>query len=220
SFTVSDETLREAGALARELGVGVHVHIAEDAADVEDAKRRGYVGVLERLVELDALPKGSILAHGVHLSKSQVRRADEAGHWFVQNPRSNEGNRVGYAATLAASEHVALGTDGYPANMGDELAALARLAGANDDPIDTGGRRSRADAGRALAEQLWGQPMSEDVVQDDDGSAPGKIVQVVQVVVDGTAVVEDGKLVRADLEEIRADAKAQAAPLWERMNAL
>ena len=30
SFTVSDETIREAGALARELGTVVHVHVAED----------------------------------------------------------------------------------------------------------------------------------------------------------------------------------------------
>ena len=34
SFTVSDETLDEAGALARELRTVVHVHVAEDRADV------------------------------------------------------------------------------------------------------------------------------------------------------------------------------------------
>ena len=44
SFTLGDETIREAGALADELGVPVHVHVAEDRADVEDAKRRGYSG--------------------------------------------------------------------------------------------------------------------------------------------------------------------------------
>ena len=37
SFTVSDETLREAAALCRELDSVVHVHLAEDRADVEDA---------------------------------------------------------------------------------------------------------------------------------------------------------------------------------------
>ena len=37
-------------------------------ADVDDARRRGYAGPLERLMALDALPAGSILAHGVHLS--------------------------------------------------------------------------------------------------------------------------------------------------------
>ena len=81
----------------------MHVHVAEDGADVEDARRRGYAGPLERLMALDALPPGSILAHGVHLSADQVRRAAAAGSWFVHNPRSNEGNRVGYAAALSAT---------------------------------------------------------------------------------------------------------------------
>ena len=46
SFTVSDETIREAGALCRELGTVLHVHLAEDGADVDDARRRGYAGPL------------------------------------------------------------------------------------------------------------------------------------------------------------------------------
>ena len=79
SFTVSDETARAAGALARELDTVVHVHVAEDQADVDDARRRGYAGPLERLLALDALPEGSILAHGVHLSRDQARRAGDAG---------------------------------------------------------------------------------------------------------------------------------------------
>ena len=130
SFTISDETALEAGALARELGTVVHVHVAEDQADVDDARRRGYPGPLERLLALDALPEGSILAHGVRLSRDEVRRAADAGCWFVHNPRSNEGNRVGYASALAAAQRVALGTDGWDARHG-------------------GGRRGAAPPGRA-----------------------------------------------------------------------
>ncbi len=95
SFTVSDDTIRAAGRLCRDLGTVLHVHLAEDSSDVEDARRRGYPGPLERLLDLDALPPGSILAHGVHLSADQVRRAMDAGCWIVQNPRSNRHNRVG-----------------------------------------------------------------------------------------------------------------------------
>src|SRR5450830_1738765 len=64
SFTVSDDTIREAGDLCRELGTVVHVHVAEDGADIDDAIRRGYRGPVERLHALGALPAGSILAHG------------------------------------------------------------------------------------------------------------------------------------------------------------
>ena len=142
SFTVSDDTVREAGALARELGTVVHVHVAEDQADVDDARRRGYAGPLERLLALDALPPGSILAHGVRLSRDQVRLAADAGCWFVHNPRSNEGNRVGYAAALSATRCVALGVDGWDPDMAAEDAALRRLAEQNGD-AGVGGRLAR-----------------------------------------------------------------------------
>ncbi|MCA1482067.1 amidohydrolase family protein, partial [Bradyrhizobium sp. NBAIM08] len=87
SFTVSDETIRAAGRLAEDLGTVVHVHVAEDAADVADALERGYPGPMERLERLGALPRGSILAHGVHLDAGQARRCAELGCWLVHNPR-------------------------------------------------------------------------------------------------------------------------------------
>ena len=73
SFTVSDETRARGRRPVPALGTVMHVHLAEDVADVDDAQARGYAGPLERLLELGALPPGSILAHGVHLSPDQVR---------------------------------------------------------------------------------------------------------------------------------------------------
>lgn len=123
-FTVSDETLVEAGELARAHGTVVHLHVAEDRVDVEDARRRGDPGVVARLVRLDALPAGSILAHGVHLDEAEVAAAAERGAWFVQNPRSNRQNGVGYPRALRATSRVALGTDGFPSDPVAELGAL------------------------------------------------------------------------------------------------
>ncbi len=100
SFTVSDETGRAAGALARELGVGVHVHVAEDAADVADAQARGYEGPLERLLQAGRPARGlAPRARRAPDAGAGARRPTTAGLWLVQNPRSNEGNRVGYAAS-------------------------------------------------------------------------------------------------------------------------
>ncbi|MEK7667309.1 MAG: amidohydrolase family protein, partial [Gemmatimonadota bacterium] len=165
SFTVSDETVREAGALCRELGTVLHVHLAEDRADVTDAERRGWPGPLERLVALDALPRGSILAHGVHLTAGQVREAERLGCWLVQNPRSNRGNRVGYPSALRASGQVALGTDGYPSDLDAEHAALrAEARGHGDDLVKA---ERRADAGRALlAERFGEEPRAQAVPLD------------------------------------------------------
>lgn len=214
SFTVSDDTIAEVGALARELDVPVHVHVAEDRADVDDARRRGYAGPLQRLLELGALPAGSVLAHGVHLDRAEVEAAAAAGLWLVQNPRSNEGNRVGYPRALSASHLVALGTDGYPADMAVEAAALARLARAHGD--DRSGERPAGGLGIAIQRFDLDFPPVPAV-----GGAGDLVVraggQVRQVYVAGRPVVDDGGLVTADLAEIRAHAAEQAARLWRRM---
>ncbi|MFZ5443153.1 MAG: amidohydrolase family protein [Myxococcota bacterium] len=210
SFTVSDETVREAGELARRLAVPMHVHVAEDGADVLDANQRGYEGPLERLMKLGALPHGSIVAHGVHLDEAQVRAAAHAGLWFVQNPRSNEGNKVGYAKSLRASERVALGTDGWPADMRLEADALFRLGLAHGDGGDV--LVARRDAGHALASSLFGP------LDDWTAGKPGEPPR--HVAVAGRLVVRDGVLQTADLEELRAKAHEAARGLWARMESL
>jgi cytosine/adenosine deaminase-related metal-dependent hydrolase len=116
AFTVSDETLRVAGNLCRDLGVPLHVHVAEDAID-----EQGFA----RLLANDALVPGSILAHGVHLREEEVRLAEFVGCWFVQNPRSNRANGVGYPSALRATSRVAIGTDGFPSHMDEEIEALS-----------------------------------------------------------------------------------------------
>ncbi len=165
SFTVSDDTLREAAALCRELGSVVHVHVAEDRADVADAIERGWDGPLERLERLGALPPGSILAHGVHLSEAQVRRVEQLGCWLVQNPRSNLGNRVGYPTALRASERVALGTDGYPSDLQAECAALREEAPRHGDDPTAAQRRLKC-SHALLAERFGGTaPMRAETPQ-------------------------------------------------------
>ncbi len=220
SFTVDDETVRAAGELARELDVGVHVHVAEDGADVADAHERGYAGPFERLRDLGALPRGSILAHGVHLTPEQVRRADELGLWFVQNPRSNEGNRVGYPRALSASGHVALGTDGWPADMRVERAALLRLGRASGD--DDATLAARLGGGFRLASALTGARLLPELA---DGCAADVAIGLPNapprhVLVGGRIVVRDGVLSTGDLDRIRAEARAEAVRLWSRMSAL
>jgi cytosine/adenosine deaminase-related metal-dependent hydrolase len=211
SFTVSDDTIREAGALCREIGAVLHVHVAEDAEDVEDAKQRGYEGPVERLIACGALVPGSILAHGVHLDRAQVSRAADSGCWFVQNPRSNENNEVGYARALAAAGlRVALGTDGFPARMEDEVQAGLRLCRAEGEPESLPAQRLQA--GLRMVEELFGAPPGDEVVVEAG--------RVMQVTIDGREVVRGGRLVSADIAEIRRDAEREAERLWGRMKGL
>jgi cytosine/adenosine deaminase-related metal-dependent hydrolase len=138
AFTVSDETIRAAGKLCRELHVPLHVHVAEDAIDKD-----GFA----RLAANDAIVPGSILAHGVHLQPEEVRRADRLGCWLVQNPRSNRANGVGYASVLRVSSRVVLGTDGFPSDMRAEVAAM-------DESREV--RNQRLAAGDVLADEIFG----------------------------------------------------------------
>ena len=211
SFTVSDDTVRAAGELCRELDSVLHVHMAEAASDVEDACRRRYPGPLERLLALDGLPAGSILAHGVHLDQGQVALAAERELWLVQNPRSNRANGVGYPTALAASRRVAVGTDGYPARMEEEAEALCELAVVHGD--DETSVVHRLVAGHLLAAELLGDGVLEDWVVRDDS-------RVRTVVIDGRTLVEDGRLLSADIDEIRAEAARQAPRVWARMDTL
>jgi len=196
AFTVSDDTLAEAAALARETGTVVHIHVAEDRADVADAKKRGHSGLIDRLEACDALVPGSIFAHGVHLTRGEVERVDAAGIWLVQNPRSNRGNRVGYPAAVGASQRVALGTDGFPANMADERVVLAELAAEHGEPKAVAAARLAGSA--RLFEERMGPAAA---------LAPSRHL--------GEANLDE-----AEAEQIRQDAIDCANTLWKRMKAL
>ena len=187
SFTVSDDTVREAAALCRELGTVLHVHVAEDRADVDDAVRRGWDGPLERLDRLGALPPGSILAHGVHLSEPQVRRAEELGCWLVQNPRSNRGNRVGYRGGAARERTRRARHRRLPVGPRSRTRGLARRCRAAR-------RRSRSGGAAAAA-----GPRAARRALRREGALAAR----------DTAII--------NLDAIRAQAAAEAPRLWSRM---
>ena len=165
-FTVSDDTIAEAADMARELDTVLHLHVAEDKADVADARERGYDGLIDRLQKCNAMLSGSIFAHGIHLDKDEVKSCAEAGIWIVQNPRSNLGNKVGYPLALAESTLVALGTDGYEADMELEAATLHEHASAAGDPMSA--VDMRADASAVLLSTFWdGENPSAGPVPDE-----------------------------------------------------
>lgn len=103
AFTCSDELLESAAGLAEDLGVGVHIHVAEGPDDA-DAGRR-----LEELAR-----ESWLLVHCVNLDR------DVPGT-IVHNPRSNLNNGVGYANPQRRANPIALGTDGIGADMLEEF---------------------------------------------------------------------------------------------------
>lgn len=209
-FTVSDDTIAEAGEECARLGAVLHVHVAEATVDVEDAISRHYAGPLERLIVLRGLPKGSIIAHGVHLTAEQVTLAEEQGCWIVQNPRSNANNKVGYPRTLGRSNHVALGTDGFPSDIRAETAALLAESARHGEQEDL--VRRRPEEGHSLVAMLFGS-VNDACSLAGDG-------HVARLEIDGRVVVHDGELLTGDFQEIRRAAAEAAPALWQRMTEL
>ncbi len=152
-FTLPDKALRQAAQVARDLGVGLHVHVGEDALD-RDA--------LQRLAAADALVPGSVFAHGVHIDPAEVALAAEAGVWWVQNARSNALNAVGFAQLQAAGDRVALGTDGLDGDMLAEGRGLLQHASVAHAPVDVLGRLA---TGQRIVKGLFGEVADVTVLE-------------------------------------------------------
>ncbi len=119
NFTLSDETLKACGDLARDASVGVHIHVAEAIGDEK------LVGepLIDRMERLGALTPGSLLAHCVHLTPGEIQRIYDAGAWTSHQARSNMNNGVGYAPLKHFGAQSVLGTDGIGADMIAEAQA-------------------------------------------------------------------------------------------------
>ncbi len=201
SFTCSDETLQACAGLAADLGVGVHIHVAEGAVDLDAAGR------------LSALAADSwLIVHGVHLDR------DLPGT-LVHNPRSNMNNAVGYANPRRRAGRVALGTDGIGGDMLEEFRLAyvrAREAGLDATPDDAW---AWVGAGWELVPEAAGDTVrwSYDGVDDPWRLAFTPGVHARDVWVDGEQVLRDGQPTRVDAAEVRAKAAEQAERLFRRL---
>jgi putative selenium metabolism protein SsnA len=135
SFTLSQPSLEKCAALGTALGVGFHIHVAEDVCDEDDSQTKFGVRTVERLERSDILGPLSIAAHCVHVNSGEIGRLAGTKTNVVHNARSNMNNAVGVAPVQAmynAGVNVGLGNDGFSMNMLHEMKAaylLPKLAG-------------------------------------------------------------------------------------------
>ncbi len=121
SFTLSEDSMIKLGELVEKYDIGIHIHVAEDKADISDCLENYRSGVVDRLNKHGLLNSKSIYAHGVHLSREEFKKVSKAKTWLIHNPRSNMNNNVGYAPVNLLGQRSALGTDGFPADMIEEV---------------------------------------------------------------------------------------------------
>jgi cytosine/adenosine deaminase-related metal-dependent hydrolase len=199
-LTLSDGTLGAVAGLARDLGVGVHVHVGEDATDAGAAAR------LRPHATDDWL-----LAHCVHVDPP-LRGT------IAHNPRSNMNNAVGYARPArwaAAGNRVVLGSDGIGAAMVDEFALAYVAQRAHDVTATPDDAWAWLHAGADLVPEVRDDVVTWAADRADPwylAFTPG--VRAERVVIDGEVVVDRGVCTRVDAERIRARAWEEAQRLW------
>ncbi|MBI2386912.1 MAG: amidohydrolase family protein [Elusimicrobia bacterium] len=125
SFTVGDDLLYRAIAMAIGHNSGIHIHVAEAVDDQQDCQRRHGMRVIQRLARTGILesPK-TLLVHGLHLNAAERALFRSSRSWFVQNEESNQNNAVGGFDPKGLGDRLLLGTDG----MHGDMLASARAA--------------------------------------------------------------------------------------------
>jgi putative selenium metabolism protein SsnA len=242
SFTLSDETLDAVADLARTSGAGLHVHAAEDAADEIDAVARTGLRVVDRLMAFGALDERTLLAHGVHLSRSEAEEVVSARARVAHNARSNMNNGVGRAPIDDLDDRLVLGTDGIGADMFEESRAAWLRRREETLAVGPDWSLGRLAAGAAIPARLFGEPRLGQIVP----GAPADVVvldallptpvdaatlgghwmfglsaaAVRDVVVGGELVVADRRSTRVDEDAVAAEAAAAARSLWARLETI
>jgi putative selenium metabolism protein SsnA len=239
SFTLGDDTLRACAEAAEAAGVGVHIHVAEDGADQEDAEARYGMRVTERLGRAGILGPDTLLAHCVHVTGQEIAAITSSGAAVAHNPRSNMNNRVGYSPLAQAGARVALGTDGIGGDMlAESQVAFFRAAEAGA-AADQGWPLCRLAEGARIAGRSFGEPLHGRIAPGAPAdltvlsyspptpltgeNLPGHWIfglssgQVRDVIVAGELVVADRRSTRVEEADIAQQAASEAKRLWARL---
>jgi hypothetical protein len=202
AFTCSDASLRSATDLARDLSVGVHVHVCEGPEDADAPTRLARYTTPQWL-----------LAHCVHLPTTH----DLAGT-ILHNPFSNLNNSVGYANPARFASPVALGTDG----IGAQMIETFRLAYALQRSVDVTASPELAWRWLATGWDLVPEARDDRVTWSYEPMDPWHVaftpgIRPLRVEIGGEVAWEDGHPTRVDAAEVRAKAREQAARLHARL---
>jgi len=239
SFTLSDETLAGCAEGAREAGVGVHIHVAEDEADQRDSLERCGKRVAERLGHAGIVTNRSLLAHCVHVDGTEMDLISSAMATVVCNPRSNMNNAVGHSPFNHVESKVAVGTDGIGGDMVTESQVGFFRAKEADVLTAPSWPLVRLSESARLAGRIYGEPLlgtlrpgapADIGVYDYAPSAPisaenlaGHWVfgvssrQVRDVYVAGELVVQNRVSTRVDEAKVGSDCARIAGSLWRRL---
>lgn len=245
-LSCSEGLLREVAELALERGLRVHSHVAEHAGEREEVRAQLGMDDVDALASYGIAGAHVVLAHGVQLTRAQMKRMAKAGTRVVHCPSANMKLASGIADVVSMREAgvvVALGADGAPCNNRldgwtelRQAALLAKVRREDAAALSAMDALAMATIDGARALGLDAEVGSLEVGKRADlivvglegahqlpgGDAASRLVyaaaasDVRHVIVDGRWVVKDRALTSLDLEEVRASAKREAEKVASR----
>ena len=193
-YTVSEPALISVSEKAREMGIRVHIHMAETARESADCLEQHRCTPAEYLDRLGLLSDKTLAAHSVHLTDFDIEVLKRRGVHLAYMPCSNyklSSGKFRFHKLLETGCNVTFGTDGCASNnnlsMFDEmkfgaLGAKVEFGGptaCNADQIFRAATRSGAEA--------FG--IDAGVIE------PGKLADIMLIDLDSPMMVADHNLI-------------------------
>jgi 5-methylthioadenosine/S-adenosylhomocysteine deaminase len=176
-FLCTDDFLRWSGEVARRRDLGLQIHIAETAGEVEDLLRETGDRPVEHLQHLGLLDERLSAVHCVHLDAHEIDLLAASGASVVHCPKSNMKLADGIAPVVPMLRRgipVSAATDGCASNdlldMWEEMRAALLLA-----------RVSQNDANALSPQEAFAMATctAADAARLDAGTlAPGKLADL------------------------------------------
>jgi putative selenium metabolism protein SsnA len=247
SFTVADDTVEKCVGIAKDAGVGCHIHVAEDASDRKDSLEKYGLSTVKRLHKLNVTGEKSIFVHCVHIDEEEMDIVAKTKTIIVHNPESNMNNAVGVTPLLKLMKKkilVGLGTDGMNSDMLAQMRCaylLHRLA--NADPrvafleapqllLQNNADIVERQFGIRVGEIAVGRP-ADLAIMDYCPPTPlseanflGHLIfGLVDATVDttvcrGRILMQNKKILSMDEERIAARSRELAPQMWKRLQAM
>lgn len=247
SFTVDDDTVAKCVGIAKDAGVGCHIHVAEDAADRQDSLAKYGIPTVERLHKLGMTGEKSIFVHCVHIDEAEMDTIASTNTIVVHNPESNMNNAVGVTQVLKLLGKgilTGLGTDGMNSDMLTQMRCaylLHRLD--NRDPrvafmeapqllLQNNADIVERQFGIRVGELAEGRPADLAILDyipptpmDENNFLGHLIFGMVDATVDttvcrGQILMKNKQILTMDEERLAARSRELAPQMWKRLQAM
>jgi len=233
SFTLSDDTLKQAMILSKKIKTGIHIHVAEDDYDQIHCKNNFNLSVVERFDNFGFLnSEKTILAHCIHINETERKILKNSNCWIVQNMESNQNNRVGFFNGKGLNpDKILFGTDGMHSDI-IKSAKAAFLAGKNNEFLTTQDTylRLRNIHNYLSINKLEGDSQNNLVLLDYN--SPTELncenflshfvyginsMHISHVISNGKLIIENRQITTIDEEKEFEFARKQSLKLWKAM---